>query len=186
MRGDRRGRGGGRPESRDVLLIDGEFGAFLFIADEDGRAVGGLDAEDVVEVGLVGGEDEVELWVLFVEPGEVAPVVVVGEEGIGAEAEEVGEGGVGAEGGGIAEGLSHGLEELLVFLVVWDADEALALALDDGRGVVDGGFFGGVLLDVLLDLGAGEAAGVELVAGRDGVGADEGAVFVKEVEATCP
>ena len=58
-----------------------------------------------------------------------------------------------------------------------------ALPFDDGVLVVEGGLLGGVLLDVLLDLRAGEVARVEFVAGRHGFGADERAVFVEQVPA---
>ncbi len=61
------------------------------------------------------------LGILQVEPGEIALVVVVGEQRIGAQAEEIGEGGVGAEGGGIAQMPAPWVEERLVFLVIRDA-----------------------------------------------------------------
>ena len=73
----RRGWGGASLHGGLVLLVHGELAGLGVVADKDGGAVGGLHTEQVVEVGLVGREDEVDLRVLEVEPGNVGRVVVV-------------------------------------------------------------------------------------------------------------
>ena len=73
----------------DVLLVERELRALRFVADQDGRAVRGLHAEEIVEVGLVGREDDVELRILADPPMQIARVVVVVQQGVGAQSQEL-------------------------------------------------------------------------------------------------
>ncbi len=95
MSGVRRPVGGGEGkrvlDGFSVLLVHRELAALARVPDQDRGAVRGFDAEEVVEVRLVGGEDDVEFGIVEVDPGEVTTIVVLREEGIGAETEEVGE-----------------------------------------------------------------------------------------------
>ena len=68
-----------------------EFAALGFVANQHGGAVRSLHAQDSVEVGFVGGEDDIELGGFQAEPDQVARVVVVSQQRQGALAEEVGE-----------------------------------------------------------------------------------------------
>ena len=148
---------------RHVLLVEGQLAALRFVADQNGGAVGGLHAQQIVQVGFVGREDDVELGIFEVQPGKVALVIVVGEERGGAHPQEPGESGVAAEGGGIAQRLGHRLEELLVLHVIRHGDEPVALPFDHRVWVVDGGPVLGMLLEVLLEAGAREVVGIQLV-----------------------
>ena len=101
---------GPRPASGSASWMSGtyflniaSFAALGLVADQDRGAVRGLHAEQVVEVGLVGREDDVELRVLQVDPREVARVVVVGEQRVGAQAQKVGERLVVADRGRVAQ-----------------------------------------------------------------------------------
>ena len=71
-------QGKGLLELGDELAELFEPGALAFVADEHGRAVGSLDAEEIVQVRLVRRQDEIELRVLELDPGDVARIVVVG------------------------------------------------------------------------------------------------------------
>ena len=166
-----------------VLLVDGQLAALLFVADQDGGAVGCFHARQIVEVGFIRGEDDVELGVFEVQPGEVALVVIVGEQGVGAQAQEVGESGVVSERGGVAQGLGHGLDEIPVLLVIGHGDKPAVGALDDGEGIVERGLVGGVLRDIGLQLRPREIVRVKFVAGRHGLDANERPILVDQVPA---
>ncbi len=71
-------------EFRNVLLKDGQLPALGLIADQDRGAIRGLYAEQIVEIGLIRREYQVEFRIFEVEPGQIAFVVVVGEKRIGA------------------------------------------------------------------------------------------------------
>jgi hypothetical protein len=55
-----------------VLLIDRQLAAFLFVANQHRGAVGRLDAQQIVEIGFVRREDDVDLGVFQIEPCQVA------------------------------------------------------------------------------------------------------------------
>ena len=166
-----------------VLLEDGELPALLLVADEDGGAVGTLHAEQTVQVRLVGREDQVEFRVRQLDPGHVARVVVVGQEGLGAQLQESRERRVVGQLRGFLERARRGIQELLVSDVVRDRRELLSVANDDRTLVVDRLPLFRMGLDVRLDRVARESLRVEPDSGRHRLLADEGAVLVEEVPA---
>ena len=54
------------------MLEGGQLTALGFIADQDRRAVGGLYAQNAVDISLVRREDHIELRVFQIQPGQVA------------------------------------------------------------------------------------------------------------------
>ena len=89
----------------DFLQVRGddlELVGLGFVADGDVGFEPGLVAEQLVVVGLVRADGDVERRV-EIHPGDIAGVVVVGEEGIGAQGQEFLERRVVGERGGFAQ-----------------------------------------------------------------------------------
>jgi hypothetical protein len=103
---------------RHILLIDRQLLALFLIANQDRRAERRLHAQQIVEVGFIRREDHVELRILQIQPRQVALVIVVAEQRIGAQPQKIREGGIGAEPRRIAQRLRHRDEQRLVFLAV--------------------------------------------------------------------
>ncbi len=169
----------------DVALVEGELLAFRLVADQDGRAVRRLHAEQIVEVGLVGGVDDVELGVLQVDPRDVAVVVVVGEDRVGAKPQERGERRIVGEVGGLAQRGGGGRgerRELAVVPLAREIGPAGPGPRHDGVRVVDRGLARGVSGDVGLDLRACQPGRVQGVPGRHRHRPDKRRVGVHQVE----
>ena len=98
-------------EIGDVLLKCGDFFAFYVVANHDGRAVRRFHAKQTIKINFVRSEDDVELWITEVHPGDVARIVIVREQGIGAEAEEFRESRIVTKRSGGAEIRGHGNEK---------------------------------------------------------------------------
>ena len=114
---------------RDGLELVG----LRFVADGDVGFEAGLVAEQLVVVGLVGADGDVERRVQ-IHPGDVAGVVVVGEEGIGAQGQEFLQRRVVGERGGFAQEAGRLLQIGGVRLVVGDEGQLLVgIAPDDGE-----------------------------------------------------
>ena len=173
-----------------VLLEHGELFAFGVVANHDRRAVGGFHAEQPVEIGFIRREDHVEFRILEVHPGEIALVVVVGEQGIGAQAQEVCEGGIVAEIGGFAEVRRHRIQKIAesrmiriearapIFLICSDGADLL-----DRVGGIDGGLFKPAAAYALFQACPGLLREKEPAARRRRLGADKGFVVVDLIEA---
>src|SRR6185503_19627848 len=112
-----------------------------------------------------------------VEPGEIALVVIVGKQRVRAQTEEIRKRGIARERRGLAQGGGCTGKEWLVLFAIWHADQPVAAPLDHGIGAVDRSFVFGMLLDVLLDLGALHIVREPLAAGRHGLFADKRAVL---------
>ena len=153
-----------------------------FVADGDVGFEAGLVAEQLVVVGLVGADGDVERRV-EIHPGDVAGVIVVGEEGVGAQGQEFLERGVVGERGGFAQEARGLLKIGGVGLVVGDEGEFLVgIAPDDGEE--SDGLFAlrrGQGFDPGFELLAGHVRRIEIGAQRLALGhaGDEGGVIVE-------
>jgi len=67
------------------------------------RFVGRLDAQNVVQIGFVGRQDQVDLRVLQIEPGDIARVIIVVEQGFGAGSKKSRKGDIGTEIRGVPQ-----------------------------------------------------------------------------------
>ena len=104
-----------------------------FVADGDVGFEAGLVAEHLVVVGLVGADGDVEGRV-EIHPGDIAGVVVVGEERVGAEGQVLLERGVVGERGGFAQQGGGLLQIGGIRLAVRERRElACRVAADDGE-----------------------------------------------------
>jgi predicted RNA-binding protein with PUA-like domain len=144
----------------EPLLVAGEGGGLLRQVHGDERLEGGLVAEELVLVGLVGADGHLHRRV-EVHPGDVARVVVVALEGVGPQGEELLERGVVGEGRGLAQEIRGGLQPLGVLARVGDGGQAAVRAAADdrhGRGelVLVGRMLGHPAVEGLL----GEVLGV--------------------------
>ncbi len=170
----------------NVLLEHRELPALLFVAHQHRRAVRGLHAEEIVEIGLVRGVDDVELRILQGDPQQIAGVVVVGQERLRPGAKERRERCIAAVGRRVAQMRRRGDEPVLEFDVIRHGAQLQRIAahqLYDRALGVDRVFLIRMCFDVRLDLVAGDAFREERAAGRHRLGADEGAVLVELIEA---
>ena len=166
------------------FLEDLELLALGFVAHHHCGAPRRLHAQEVVEIGLVGREDDVELRVLQIEPRQIALEVVVGEQRRGAQGEELLEQRVIGELGGGAEVGRGALEKRLVDHVVGRRDERLVRsASDHGVLVVERCLLVRMRRHVGVELGAREVFREECAPRRHRLVADERLVLVEQVEA---
>ena len=72
----------------DIFLKRGQLAALLLVANEHCCAIRRFHAEEIIEIGFVGSEDDVEFRILQPYPRQIALVVVVVEQSIGAHAKK--------------------------------------------------------------------------------------------------
>ena len=166
-----------------VFLKDRQIAALFFVTDQDRRAVRRLHAQQVVEISLIRGEDDIELRIIQLQPGNVAGVVVVRRKRVGAQAQEAGKSCVVAEFRGVAQRLAHRADEFLVSVVIRHAHQPAAAPLHHRIRIVNRGFVFRMLLDVLLDLRARKVLGIECMTGRHRLAAGERPVFIQQIPA---
>ena len=109
------------------------------VADGDVGFEAGLVAEQLVVVGLVGADGDIERRVQ-VHPGDIARVVVVGEEGIGAQRQELLERRVVGERGSLAQESGRLLQIGRVRLVVGH-DRQFLVGIPPDHGEESDGLF---------------------------------------------
>ena len=154
--------------SRHILLIHRQPPALLLIADQHRRAIGSLHAQQIVEISFVGREDHVELRIFEIQPGQIALVVIVGQQRIGAQAQKVCERGVIAEAAASRSAWAMGTELGLILLLIGTPIRRSSVRVSRRCRVVDRRLVFGMLLDVLLDAGARQVMRIQLMPGRHG------------------
>ena len=147
------------------------------VADGDVGFEAGFVTEELVVVGFVGADGDIERRV-EIHPGHVARVIVVGEEGVGAQAQILAQRSVAGELGGFAEELGGALEVVGVSAAVRDDGEFLiGAAADDGEEADGGSALGfGQGFEPGFELVAGHIGGIEIAFGNAG---NEGGVGVE-------
>ena len=103
---------------RLLLAIQVELAALRLIANQDRASIGGLHSEDTVEIRLIRRKDQIDLWIFQVEPRNIARVVIVGQQGLGAQVQIVSKGRVIAQLRRRAQIHRHRPQPLSVCLVV--------------------------------------------------------------------
>ena len=129
-----------------------------------------------------GREDEVKLRILQVEPGKIALEVIVGQQRIGAQTQVIRKGRIGAQVGGLFQRFRSRLQIGPIHDVVGDRFELIATPAHDGGRAVDFRFCVRMIRDIFFDLLAGQAWRIKTAAGRHWLLADEGLVFIDQVE----
>ena len=147
------------------------FGGLFVVAQIDVGFERGLVAEELVVVGLVGTDRDVERRV-EVHPGDVAVVVIVGEERVGARGQEFFEGRVVGERGGFAQKSGSLGQVVFVRLTVGNDDQLfVCVAVDDAvKARRDLLIFFGQCLKPSLELRLGHVGGIEICAQRLALG----------------
>jgi len=145
---------------RQERLVLAELGGLLRIADRDERLEGRLQAEQIVLVGLVGADRDLDPRV-EVHPVLVALAVLVGSEGRSARAQELRERLVRRQAGGLHELRGGGLQPLGVGLPVRDGLEPIAVAHDHGGQALERFLARRVSRDVRLEGLGRQVFGVE-------------------------
>jgi len=158
-----------------------EASALLQVAPAQHAFVGRLVAEEVVVIDLVGADEELQRPALQGDPGTVALVVVVVQEGLGPQGEVIGQRRVVAEAGGLQEAFGGRLQEIPIGTVVGDGLQSAVPATDEGIGAGEGRPVLGMFGQIGLELLPGEVLGVKASPGGTGLLADEGAVLVQTV-----
>ena len=164
-------------------LVEIEVAALGVVADHHRGAVRRLHAEQIVEVRLVRREDDVDLRALQIDPRDVARVVVVGEERVGAQPQKAREALVGRKVGGPPQRVGRLLRERRIGVVVVPPAERTAVAADRRVGIEQHALRVGVRGHVRVDGRARQIGGVERVPRRHLLGADERLVLVHQVPA---
>ena len=129
---------------RHPLLILREVAALGFVANQNRRAVRRFHAEQIVQIGFVGREDHVNLGVLQLDPRDIAGVVIVGRQRIGAHPQKPGERRIRRERRGAAQRRCGAGDEWLELIVVRPADQVRSLTAHQRVAAVDLVFPGGM------------------------------------------
>ena len=157
---------------RHIFLEHRQLLAFCLIAHQNGHSIASLNAQHIVGVRLVWRQDDVNFRIFQVHPGKIALVIIIAEQGVGAQAQKVGKVLVVAECGRVSQILGCRLQKLPISDVIGNADQLIAVTAHDSVVAVDLVFLIGMLFYVIFDLLASESAGIKAAIGRHGLAAD--------------
>ena len=136
----------------NIFLEDRQLLALSIIAHQHRRAIGGLYPENVVQISFIRRHDHIEFWVFEVKPGKVTLVIIVAQQGIGAQPQETGERGIITECRCLTQFICRRLQERTIGNVVGNAFQFLPFLPDHGIATVDLSLFVGMVFYILLQL----------------------------------
>ena len=114
---------------RHVFLEKSQLLALFLVANHDRGAIRSFHAEQIVQIDFVRREDDVELRVFQIDPGNIARVIVVIEQGLSSQTQEICKSRVLAQCRGLVERSRGRREPGAIGDVIGYGDEAIALAL---------------------------------------------------------
>ena len=145
----------------------------VFVADQDRGAVGSFHAEKIVEISFVRREDDIEFRIYKAHPREIALEIIVGQQGIRAQAQKFGEGGIVGKRGCFAQSFDGRIEPFAIRHVVGNRFESSALAANDRPRIVQRGLLIGMRRDVAVEFLVRQIGGIKRAARRPRRRSDE-------------